>query len=166
MYKLNNLTTTIKIFGLDSAKNNAYGKMYGFKIWEKDFLTGDRTLIHDYIPAVVTNDIDNSRTTHGVWSASGGGVARGTPGFYDTVAAVDENGNKVYDSYGNEVHYFYPSFSTTRLICETSFDDTALNTDYSALITGYNTNIDNLWLKTHNCILYIAFCTLYRLASL
>lgn len=124
-------TNTLKIFGLAGNSHNAYGRLYSLKIYERN-ADGELVLIHDFVPAQTTYDIDASR------SATGNAVLKGTAGLLDQVGATGEDGNKLVDNRGNLIKLFYPSFSTSRLVSSGSYDETAKNTDFSALITGYN----------------------------
>lgn len=112
--RLTALNGTITLFG-DKATTSypAYGKMYGFKIWEEG------VLIHDLVPAVASDDLDGSRTN------TGNPVLRGTFGMYDLVG---------------EDHLFYTNSNSVNdsFVGPSIFDVSALNTDYSALLCGYN----------------------------
>ena len=116
-------TTSIKLFGLGLNNHPAYGRMYGFKIYETDD-AGNSTLIHDFVPAITSDNVDGTRTS------TGNPVVRGTPGLYDKVSTYDEDGQRI--------NKFYPNLGTGEFACDAIFDDSAVDTDYSALICGYN----------------------------
>ena len=84
--------------------------MYYCKVYAA---TGD--LVADYVPCVAAENIDGSRTN------TGNGVLAGTAGMYDRVSEK-----------------FFVSLGTNDFVGSGQFDKTALDTDYSALITGYN----------------------------
>ena len=116
-------TTSIKLFGLGANNHPAYGKMYRFKIYETDD-AGNSTLIHDFVPAITSDNVDGTRTS------TGNPVVRGTPGLYDKVSTYDKDGQRI--------NKFYPNIGTGEFACDEIFDSSAIDTDYSALICGYN----------------------------